>query len=244
MSTIIQATGLRFQYAKEPIFSDVSFRIDAGDFVALTGANGAGKSTLLKLLLGELAPEQGSIQLFGEDIARFRQWPKVGYMPQNGTAVGANFPATVFEIVMANLFSQIGLMRMPKQSHRAQAMAALAQVGMAEYAKRPFSMLSGGQPQRVLLARVLVNAPEIMILDEPTAGIDSKGIDDLLCILSDLNRTRHASILRVTKDLARAAQFASRTLCLEEGSLVELSETQVQLELKHKHHHDHACPLA
>ena len=244
MATVIQATDLRFQYAKEPIFSGVSFQIDTGDFVAMTGANGAGKSTLLKLLLGELTPEQGSIQLFGEDIARFRQWPKVGEMPQNGTAVGANFPATVFEIVMANLFSQIGLMRMAKKQHRDLAMAALAQVGMADYAKRPFSMLSGGQQQRVLLARVLVNSPQFMILDEPTAGIDSKGIDDLLCILSRLNHSQQATILMVTHDLARAAQYAGRTLCLEEGSLVELSNTQVQLELKHKHHHDHACPLA
>ncbi len=237
MNTIIEANKLSFQYAKEPIFTDVSFHIHEGDFIALTGANGAGKSTLLKLLLGELTAEQGSIKLFGDDIIRFKHWPWLGYMPQNGAAMSANFPATVLEIVMANLYAQIGMMRMPTKQHKQQALAALEQVGMTEYAKRPFGMLSGGQQQRALLARVLVSQPKIMILDEPTAGIDTKGIEVLLQILSELNRQKQATILMVTHDLARASAFATRTLCLEEGSLVELSTGQVQWELKHKHQH-------
>ena len=206
--------------------------------MALTGPNGAGKSTLLKLLLGELTLQKGTIRLFGQDIHGFKQWPRLGYMPQNGVAAGANFPATASEMVQANLFSQIGLMRMAKKVHREIAQRALAQVGMAGYGKRAFSQLSGGQQQRVLLARVLVNDPALLILDEPTAGIDANGVQDLLNLLEALNQNHRATILMVTHDMARASSYATKTLCLEEGSLVELTKSQIRQELTHKHHHD------
>jgi len=207
--------------------------------VALTGPNGAGKTTLLKLLLGELMPQKGTVRLFGQDVHTFKQWPKFGYMPQNGVAVGANFPATASEIVQANLFSQIGLMRIAKKVHKDLVQKALAQVGMADYGKRPFSQMSGGQQQRVLLARVLVNDPVVMILDEPTTGIDVNGVQDLLHLLEGLNKNNKIAILMVTHDMARASAYATRTLCLEEGSLIELTKGQIQQELIHKHHHDH-----
>ncbi len=238
MNTLMEITDLRYQYAKEPIFSGVGFCIQEGDFVALTGPNGAGKSTLLKLLLGELTLQKGTVRLFGQDIRAFRQWPRLGYMPQNGVATGANFPATASEIVQANLFSQIGLMRTAKKVHREMVQRALAQVGMAGYGKRAFSQLSGGQQQRVLLARVLVNDPALLILDEPTAGIDANGVQDLLNLLEDLNQNHRATILMVTHDMARASSYATKTLCLEEGSLVELTKSQIRQELTHKHHHD------
>lgn len=238
MSTLMEVSDLGFQYAREPLFTGVNFCVQEGDFVALTGPNGAGKSTLLKLLLGELMPQKGTIKLFGQDIRQFRQWPRLGYMPQNGVASGANFPATASEVVQANLFSQIGLMRMAKKAHREMVQTALAQVGMAGYGKRAFSQLSGGQQQRVLLARVLVNDPAIMILDEPTTGIDANGVQDLLNLLDGLNRNHKATILMVTHDMARASAYATRTLCLEEGSLMELTKSQIRQELVYKHHHD------
>lgn len=239
MNILMEVEDASFQYAKEPVFSNVGFSVGEGDFVALTGPNGAGKSTLLKLVLGELSPQGGTIKLFGQDVQKFRQWPRLGYMPQNGVAVGANFPATVAEVVQANLFSQVGLMRMPQKKHREMVGQALAQVGMAGYGKRPFSQLSGGQQQRVLLARVLVNHPEIMILDEPTTGIDAKGVEDLLLLLSSLNREHKATILMVTHDMVRASKYAGRTFCLEEGSLIELTQGEIRQELLHKHHHVH-----
>ena len=237
MDTLLEVSDLRYQYAKEPVFSGVSFCMQEGDFVALTGPNGAGKSTLLKLLLGELTVQKGTIQWFGQDIRAFRQWPKLGYMPQNAAAAGANFPATASEIVQANLFSQIGLMRMARKAHREMVQTALEQTGMAGYGKRAFSQLSGGQQQRVLLARVLVGGPAVMILDEPTAGIDANGVQDLLNLLEGLNREHKATILMVTHDMGRASIYATRTLCLEEGSLVELTKGQIRQELLHKHHH-------
>lgn len=238
MDFLIEASDLSFQYGKEYVFSSVSFCVHKGDFVALTGPNGAGKSTLLKLILGELTLQNGLIRLFGQDLRQFRQWPKIGYMPQNGVAIGANFPATAEEIVQANLFSEIGLMHRAKKEHRQKVKQALKRVGIEGYEKHPFSELSGGQQQRVLLARVLVNEPAVMILDEPTTGIDYQGIGDLMTLLQSLNKENGAAILMVTHDLARASDYAGRTLCLEEGSLVELTKGQIQEELVHKHHHE------
>lgn len=237
MNMLMEITGLSFQYAKERIFTGVDFSVQEGDFIALIGPNGAGKSTLLKLLLGELTIQKGSIKLFGQDIHEFKQWPRLGYMPQTGMATGVNIPATVEEMVQANLFSQIGLMRLAKKEHREKVRAALSKVDMSGYGKSLFSQLSGGQQQRVLLARVLVNDPAIMILDEPTTGIDAKGVRELLDLLQNLNKNEKATILMVTHDMARTADVVTRTLCLEEGSLLELTECQLQRELTHRHHH-------
>jgi zinc transport system ATP-binding protein len=244
MDSLMEASDLHFQFGKEPLFSGLSFGIYKGDFVALTGPNGAGKSTLLKILLGELTPQKGTVRLFNQDIRYFTQWPKIGYMPQNSVAAGVNFPATAQEIVQANLFSKIGLMRPVRKVHRQKALEALDRTGMADYAKQPFSRLSGGQQQRVMLARVLVNEPNMMILDEPTTGIDVQGVQDLLTLLSSLNRDSGSAILMVTHDMARASEYAGRTLCLEFGSLVELTKCQIHNELIHKHRHDRSDGLA
>lgn len=238
MDILMEASNVGFQYAREPLFSDVSFRIGRGDFVALTGPNGAGKSTLIKLLLGELTPQKGEISLFGQSVRQFRGWTQIGYLPQNGTAVGANFPATAAEIVQANLFSQIGLMRPVKKEHRQKVKTGLEQVGMAGYANQLFFEMSGGQQQRVLLARMLVAEPAVMILDEPTTGIDAKGIKDLMDLLAALNTQKAVTIVMITHDLMRASVYAGRTFCLEEGSLIELTKNQIHQELAHRHHHD------
>jgi len=237
MSKVIEAANLSFSYGNEPIFSKIDFSVCKGDFVAVTGANGAGKSTLLRLLLGELTPTTGSIRLFGEDIRHFKNWPKIGYVPQAGLHSGANFPATAEEIVQANLFSRIGLLRFPKKEHHAQTRRALELVGMAAYAKQLIGSLSGGQRQRVMLARVLVNNPELMLLDEPTTGVDAQNIQSLYTLLAHLNRETGLTVVMVTHDIGRAADYVSRILCLEEGSLMELAKAQIAEELAHKHKH-------
>ncbi|MEA4891197.1 MAG: ABC transporter ATP-binding protein [Peptococcaceae bacterium] len=237
MSNAIEAENLSFGYGSEPIFSKIGFSVYKGDFVAFIGSNGAGKSTLLRLILGELSPSSGSIRLFGQDIRQFRDWPKIGYLPQNGLQSSADFPATVEEIVKANLFSQIGLLRFPKKEHREKTRQALELVGMADYSRRMIGELSGGQQQRVMLARVLVNDPEIMLLDEPTTGVDAQSVEALYQLLWRLNRETGLTIFMVTHDIGRAESYVSRVLCLEEGSLVELAKTQVEEELAHKHTH-------
>jgi zinc transport system ATP-binding protein len=237
MPNVLEVDNLSFSYGNEPIFSKIGFSVSKGDFVAVIGSNGAGKSTLLRLILGELPPSAGSIRLFGQDIRQFRDWPKIGYVPQNGLQSGVNSPATAEETVKANLFSQIGLLRFPKKEHLEKTRQALEMVGMAEHAKRLIGKLSGGQQQRVLLARVLVSDPEIMLLDEPTVGVDAQTVDSLYELLSRLNKGTGLTVIMVTHDISRAVDHVSRVLCLEEGSLVELDKTQIEEELAHKHKH-------
>jgi len=237
MPNVIEVENLSFGYGSEPIFSKIGFSIYKGDFVAIIGSNGAGKSTLLRLLLGELTPSAGNLRLFGQDVRQFRDWPKIGYLPQNGLKSGADFPATAEEIVQANLFSQIGLLRFPKKEHREKTRHALDLVGMADYSRRMIGELSGGQQQRVMLARVLVSNPEIMLLDEPTTGVDARSVQSLFELLSQFNRETGLTIVMVTHDIGRAENYVSRILCLEEGSLVELDKTQVEKELSQKHKH-------
>lgn len=235
--TVIHASRLTYRYESEPVFNDVDFSIQKGDFVAIIGANGSGKSTLMRLLLGELDLQHGEIELFGEKASSFQDWPKIGYVPQNSSAKYVNFPATSLEVVKANLYSKTGLFRLPNKKDRNTALDALDEVQMAPYAKRMLSELSGGQLQRVMLARVLVSEPDLLVLDEPTNGVDASTVDLLYKRLKELNESYNMTIVMVTHDLVRAADYVSRVLCLEEGSMVELSQEEIQNEIKHRHTH-------
>ncbi len=247
MQTIIEAENLGFSYGGEKVFSGVNFAVREGDFVALIGNNGAGKSTLMRLLLGEMTPGEGRVRLFGQEVSRFRAWPRIGYVPQNAARAGQDFPASVREIVEANLYAGAGLFRRPGRALRERAADALRQVDMAGFEKRAIGELSGGQQQRVMLARVLAGRPEVMLLDEPTSGVDSRTVEALYALLARLNRGG-LTILMVTHDVARASRIASRVICLEEGSLVELPPQQIKEELRHRHKHpaeeDHHGHLA
>lgn len=237
MTNILEVNNLTFSYGNEPIFNKIGFSVYKGDFVAVIGPNGAGKSTLLRLMLGELPPASGSIRLFGQDIHRFKNWPRIGYVPQAGLQSSVNFPATVEEIVKVNLFSRIGLLRFPKREHREKTLQTLEAVEMGAYSRRMIGELSGGQQQRVLLARVLVNEPEIMLLDEPTTGVDTQSVQSLYELLRQLNRKTGLTIVMVTHDIVRAVNYVSKVFCLEDGSLVELDKAQIDEELSHKHMH-------
>ena len=167
----------------------------------MIGPNGAGKSTLLKLLLGELSPSSGAVRLLGQDTARFRNWRRLGYVPQDGLARHTDFPASVEEVVLANLSGEIGLFRFPRPEHRERVRQALELVGMAGYGRRLIGALSGGQRQRVLLARALISRPEVMLLDEPTSGMDLQSGENFYRLLAGLNRDHGLTILMVSHDV-------------------------------------------
>ena len=187
----LEADRLSFSYGEAPVLSCASFGLPQGGFAALIGPNGAGKSTLLKLLLGELSPSSGAVRLLGQDTARFRNWRRLGYVPQDGLARHTDFPASVEEVVLANLSGEIGLFRFPRPEHRERVRQALELVGMAGYGRRLIGALSGGQRQRVLLARALIPRPEVMLLDEPTSGMDLQSGENFYRLLAGLNRAHH-----------------------------------------------------
>ncbi len=238
MTAVLSAENLSFAFGDEPLLSAINFSIMPKDFTAIIGSNGAGKSTLLRLILGELDPQGGKIMLWGENYHDFKSWPRIGYVPQTNPISGGAFPATAEEIVCANLYSQIGAFRPTRKLHRDKALGALSLVGMRGCAKRMISELSGGQLQRVMIARALAADCELLILDEPTTGIDAESTENLYKLLRTLNQNG-MTVLMVTHDMERAARFVSNTLCLEDGTIVELNREQMEHELSHKHRHPH-----
>lgn len=234
---VLETRDLCFSYGDIPVLSGINLELEQGSFAALIGSNGAGKSTLLKLLLGELTPTAGSIHLLGQEFRQFRDWTKIGYVSQDGLGRHADFPASVQEIVQANLFAEIGLFRLPRKEHREKVRHALELVGMADYAGRLIGELSGGQRQRVLLARALVSSPRLMILDEPTTGMDWSSGEAFYRLLSDLNRETGLSILMVTHDVTRITSLVSHIFCLECGTMAHLTPEQLRDENAHRHIH-------
>lgn len=239
MNKILEFKNVHFGYTSDDILKCISFDVNRGDFVSIIGSNGAGKSTILKLILGEISQFRGSIRLYDEDINKFRDWKKIGYLEQNAYSKILNFPATVYEIVMSNNFADIGLFKFPNKSHRVKVMNALELLGMEKYKNRMISKLSGGQIQRVFLARTLVSEPDFLVLDEPTNGVDRETIDLIYKILTDLNKEKKVTIIMVTHDVERMYSISNRIFCFEEGTLVELEKKQIYDEISHKHKHPH-----
>lgn len=222
MEKIISVDNLTFGYEKQFVLNDVSFSIAKGDFVAIIGSNGTGKSTLIKLLLGQLFPVFGTISLFGKGNSNSSNLLNIGYIPQAGLGSNSGFPATVKEIVLLNLFSEVGFMRFPKKKHKEQVLKALELVEMEQYANCQIGNLSGGQQQRVLIAKALVSKPEILILDEPTTGIDTHSTDILFGLLTRLNQEQKITILMITHDINKISQYVNRTLRIEDGCINEV----------------------
>lgn len=221
MDKLIEVNNLNFGYSERLVLKDISFSVNKGDFLGIIGSNGSGKSTLLKLMLKILNPLSGDINLLGENIASFRKWNKIGYISQKANSFNGSFPATVEEVVQANLFSDIGLFKLPKKQHKEKVYHALEKVGMQDYGKRLIGNLSGGQQQRVFISRVLVSEPEILFLDEPTVGIDAKSEEAVYCLLARLNKELGLTVVMVTHDIGAITVHANRLICLSENGLFE-----------------------
>ena len=244
MNKVIEFKNVHFGYTSDDILRCISFDINKGDFVSIIGSNGVGKSTILKLILGELHQYKGIIKLYGEDINNFKDWKKIGYLEQNAYSKIVHFPATVYEIVMSNNFADIGLFRFPNKKHHDKVIEALKLLGMENYKDRMIYKLSGGQVQRVFLARTLISKPDLLVLDEPTNGVDRETTDLIYNILYNLNKNENVSIIMVTHDVERISKISNRIFCFEDGTLIELEKNQIDIELSHKHKHpnaDNAC---
>lgn len=185
-SELIAAEGLYVSIGGMPILRDVSVHVTQGEVVALIGGNGSGKSTLIRTLLGLLPFQEGSVKLFGQPIADFHEWKRVGYVPQRSTINVAN--ATVREIAASGRLAHRRPFEWLGKADRTALDHALEQVGLSDRARWPFTALSGGQKQRVLIARALASEPELLVMDEPMAGVDlhsQQGLADLLAGFRD-----------------------------------------------------------
>ncbi|TYP51675.1 metal ABC transporter ATP-binding protein [Thermosediminibacter litoriperuensis] len=210
---VVELQEVTFSYNGPPVLEGVSFRVDRGDFMALIGPNGAAKSTLMKIMLGLLTPDRGAVRLFGEDVRNFRQWHRVGYVPQQGGQVNIAFPATVTETVASGLYG--GYMKFLKGQERDKAVReAMATVGIEHLARRLIGELSGGQRQKVFLARSLVKKPEALFLDEPTAGIDPESQEEFYSLLENLNKHHGLTVVMITHDIGMAYGRATKIGCV------------------------------
>lgn len=254
MASIIEIKHLFYRYEKDIVLDNINLSIPEGSFLAIVGPNGSGKSTLLKLILGLLKPQKGRIQLFGQEISKFKDWQKIGYVSQKANSFNTGFPATVFEVVASGLTKSIGIFKFFKKEDAAKVDQALEAVGMEPFRRRNIGELSGGQQQRVFIARALVSDPKLLILDEPTVGVDAENVTTFYQMLSDLNRNRGITLLLVTHDIGTISDKVSHVACLnkhlyfhgetkefEQMRLEELSKTyghEVHL-LSHQHQHEH-----
>ena len=233
----IEIKNLHFSYGKENVLDGVSLCLKEGRLAILAGENGAGKSTLLRLLLGELpigeshkgdqeeGSSDGSIEILGQDIRQFKDWSSISYVPQNGMGGWKDFPASVEEIVRANLYKQIGLFRFAGKKERQQVRAALAQVGMEEYQNRLIGRLSGGQQQRVAIARALMLQPDILCFDEPTSALDPELTGEELKVIRGL-ADRHTTMVIFTHEMKFARDAADRILFMDGGVVVEQGDAK------------------
>lgn len=241
---IIRIENVTFGYGRTNVLEDVSTTIRDGDFMGIVGPNGSGKSTLLKIFLGLLKPQKGSVKVFDTDINRFSQWGKIGYIPQKATSFNQGFPATVEEVVSANLFPMLGLAGRMGKEHREKVDEALRIVNMLEYKKRIIGRLSGGQQQRVFIAKSLVSKPKVLFMDEPTVGIDQKSEESFYELMGSLNRNHGITLVIVTHDIGAIDNRVNRVLCLSDGKLHEHDGFSSQTEaIFDEAYHDHASSL-
>ena len=211
----IELRDLSYSYDGRPVIEGANLTVGCGEFVTVVGPNGGGKTTLLKLVLGLLRPDSGSVRIFGCRPEESK--PRMGYVPQRSD-IDPSFPATVLDVVLMGRLGSTRRFGMYTRGDVDAAMAALADVELAELSRRPFSKLSGGQRQRTLVARALVSQPDILLLDEPTANLDIAMEQELYEILLRL-KTR-LTLLLVSHDLAFVSGFTDTVACVNRTVVV------------------------
>ena len=239
---LIGVEKVSFHYKEVQVLRDISFSVAVGDFLALIGPNGSGKTTLIRIILGILKPDGGRIFFMGKEIHRFTEWERIGYVPQNATHRDPYFPASVREVVAMGLLSRKRFPRLVTRRDEAAIERALGSVELQELKNRRIGELSGGQQQRVFIARAIVNGPDVLFLDEPTAGVDAETQTRFYEMLAHLNRQQGLTIVLITHDFSIITKHANKVACLNQslvfhGSHEEFCSSSVVQELLHGEHH-------
>ena len=210
-NAVIELAGVDFGYTATPVVEDISLQVDAGEYVAMVGPNGSGKSTLMKLMLGLIRPDDGSARLFGEPAHAFQDGSRIGYVAQHASA-SKEMPITVREVVKMGRFPHVGFGWLSGRDWEIVD-RALETVGMSAFANRRVTQLSGGQRQRAFIARALASEADLLVLDEPTVGVDVESVDAFYDLLESLNEDG-ITILLIEHDLSAVTNHAERVVCL------------------------------
>jgi zinc transport system ATP-binding protein len=221
---VIEAKNVSFSYNGGVMLKQVHFAIKPGDFVGVVGANGAGKSTLLKLMVGLLSPDEGEIRLFGEKADRFKDFKRLAYVPQKSWSYFTGFPVNVNEFVLTGLCGKAGLFRPYNKRDKERANECLDEVGMLPMQSLKLTELSAGQMQRVLMAKALTTKPVLLILDEPTAGIDVDSTSHISAMLADLNQKNGVTVIIVTHDLPSLQNYPDYLMEVSDDGTIKLTQ--------------------
>jgi len=213
MSQVLSIKDLWVLKDGHAVLEEINLALVEGDFLGLIGPNGGGKSTMLKVILGLINPSRGVVRIFGLTPEEARG--RVGYMPQK-TLFDPSFPVTALEVVLMGRFSKAGLFRRYSRADRGAALGALDAVGMMDKADREIGALSGGEQQRVFVARSLVSEPRLLLLDEPTAGVDAAQQAEFYELLCRLNRKEGITIILVSHDITAVSKYVNKIACLNQ----------------------------
>jgi zinc transport system ATP-binding protein len=221
MPLAISLRGVSFAYpGGPPVLRDVDLDVESGEFVAVAGPNGGGKTTLLRLALGLERPQSGTASLFGEPAHEFTHRARLGYLAQR-TILGMDAPATVSEVVAAGRVARRGPFRPFRGGDRVAVAAAIEQVGLVDQADVPIQRLSGGQQQRAYIAKALAAEPDLIVLDEPTAGVDVDAQDAFAALLQELHAQLGATIVYVSHEFGAVERYVERLLLVRGGILFD-----------------------
>ncbi|MDA7818339.1 metal ABC transporter ATP-binding protein [Sulfurimonas sp.] len=248
---IFDIKNLDFRVKSQKILSNVSLEIFQSEYIAIIGPNGGGKTTLIRMLLGLDKPTSGDIRIFGKKIKNFKEWHKIGYVPQRASHVDSSFPATVLDIVKMGRTSQRPLFGSFSDEDEKHVHDSMTKMDVLHLQDKMVGTLSGGQRQRVMIARALASSPEILILDEPNTGVDMVSQNRFYALLRKLNKDDGITIVFITHDIGVIADDIGRLFTINEKATIcnnpkqilscdEMSELYGrEAHLLHMHKHEH-----
>ena len=223
-----------------PVLRHVDLEVDEGETVALLGANGSGKSTLVRAAVGLVPINTGQVELFGTPLAKFREWRRLGYVPQQSRAA-TGVPATVQEVVMSGRLSHRPFAGLARQSDHDAVTSAVERVGLVDRMRSPLAELSGGQQQRALIARALAGDADLLVMDEPTSGVDHDNQESLAELIGGLVNDG-VSVLLVAHELGPMRTLVDRVVVLGDGRVVSTGGVDAAVHEEHEQVHHHTEP--
>ncbi len=248
---IFDVKNLSFVLKEQTILSNISLEIFSSEYIAIIGPNGGGKTTLVRMLLGLEKPTSGEVRIYGKKLSRFKDWHKIGYVPQRAAQIDSSFPATVLDIVKMGRTSQRSMFGTFSKVDKQLVDDAMAKMDISDLKDKMVGTLSGGQRQRVMIARALASKPEILILDEPNTGVDVASQKRFYALLRELNQKEGITIVFITHDIGVIADDIARLFTINQKAIVcnnpkqalsceEMSELYgIEAHLLHVHKHEH-----